>query len=104
MTENKGVSDALKYSLSGEKFLFFEKEDPNGENILIFTTYTNLIHFENSPFFVADGTFYCCPTEYSQLYTFQAPIKGKFYPLIFCLMEKSIASYDIICVFLKIGN
>jgi hypothetical protein len=37
---------------------------------------------------VADGTFWSCPSEYQQLYTIQAIIRKKFFPLVFCFMKE----------------
>jgi hypothetical protein len=51
---------------------------------------------------VADGTFRSCPSEYQQLYTIQAIIRKKFFPLVFCFMkEKTNESYKEILNFLK---
>lgn len=75
-------------SLNNEKWLQFEGSSEANEKILIFTTYSNLIHLENSPFWVMDGTFYSCPNEFAQLYTIQGFVRGCFYPLVYCFMEK----------------
>jgi hypothetical protein len=82
------LNNYFKKTINDDKFLLAERNDVPGSKVLIYTTYLNMIHLENSSVFVCDGTFYSCPKEYEQLYTIQGWVKGKFYPFIFCFMEK----------------
>jgi hypothetical protein len=96
------IDDFFTKTLSFEKYLVATKTDVKGAKILIYSTYMNLIHLENSLTYVCDGTFYSCPKEFSQIYTIQGLVKGKFYNLVHCFMEKmDTASYKFIFEFIK---
>jgi hypothetical protein len=81
------VPDALRKTFNSEKFLFLELDNTKDRKTLIFTTYCNLIHLENTDVCVCDGTFYACPSVFSQLYTIQGLVRGKGYPVVYCLMH-----------------
>jgi hypothetical protein len=91
----------LRNTLNNEKFLYYENINVAGEKNLVYTTYNNLIHLENTDCWVGDGTFYACPVDYTQLYMIQGCVRGKFYPLLFALMEtKEDKLYDVVFNFL----
>lgn len=99
--DNSHVAEIHKTDNNGRKFLFYESKKDE-KKLYIFTTYINLIHIKNSEILCCDGTFYSCPSEFNQLYTIQANIRGKFHPLLFCFMEtKEKKSYDILFDFMK---
>jgi hypothetical protein len=67
----------LRDTLNNGNFLYFENLNIEGEKILIYTTYSNLIHLENTDCWVEDRTFYDCPYVYAQVYTIQGCVRCK---------------------------
>jgi hypothetical protein len=53
---NIDLLEILIKTLKGENFLIYDNKNIS-KRILIYSTYENLIHLENSPIWVADGTF-----------------------------------------------
>jgi hypothetical protein len=84
---NSFLPEKMKITLKNEKFLLYDNNSVDSR-ILIFTTYQNLLHLENSDCWVCDGTFDAAPQEFTQLYTIQSCVRGKFYPLVFCITKK----------------
>jgi hypothetical protein len=68
---NKHIPDSFRSTLNNEKFLFFEHLEVKYQKILLFTTFSNLVHLSHTKVWVCDGTFYSCPEEYFHLYTIQ---------------------------------
>lgn len=77
---------------TGEQFLLVD--DGVQERILVFATHTGLQHLCRMDTLYGDGTFYICPSIFSQVYTLHGFIDGQMYPLVFCLLPgKSEAIY-----------
>ena len=75
------------------------------ERILIFGTLENIQHLKYSKIWVCDGTFAAVPKPFSQLFTIQRFIRGKFFPLIFCMMKKrNVLFYEKLFTFLLMQN
>ena len=100
--EKNMLPDYMRKTSNGEKFLLVESKAELTGRILIYATYSNLLHLKHASVWVCDGTFYSCPPEFEQLYTIQGNVRGKFYPLVFCLMERRTAcAYNSIFESLK---
>jgi hypothetical protein len=98
------VPDGVRKTFNSVKFLFLELDNKTDRKTLIFTTYCNLIHLDNTYVCVFYGTFYACPSEFSQLYTSQGLLRGKFYPLVFCLMHRcDYLVYEVFFEFLSLN-
>jgi hypothetical protein len=69
------LPDSLQKSLNNEQFLLFDSNGFKQDRILVFYTYTNLVHLENCTMWVCDVTFFSCPYEFSQLYAIQGLIR-----------------------------
>lgn len=82
-----------KATIDGENFLL-----PSYENdLLIFTTDSNLKVLAKCEIIYVDGTFKSCPILYKQLYSVHGLYKGFVLPLIFSLLpDKSSATYFIL--------
>lgn len=95
------IPEELKFTFKNMPFLYFEYSS-SSKKMLIFTTYNNLIHLENTQmFFFCEGTFFSCPTEYIQLYVIHGLFSGSFYPLICCFMsEMNTEAYNKIINFI----
>lgn len=65
------------------------------EDMVILTCKTNLDFLvKHGDIVLGDGTFYCSPTHFHQLYTIHAFYNHTYYPLVFCfLKDKSAATY-----------
>jgi hypothetical protein len=101
LKERTSILEEFKTTLNDEKFIFYDNTETNQEKLAIFTTHLNLIHLKNSKVWVCDGTFYSCPKEFYQLNTIQGLVRGKFYPLVYRLMEKATRTlYDVVFKFL----
>jgi hypothetical protein len=89
------MCEETRLTLCIEKFLLYDVDNKACGRLLIYSAFTNLIHLANTKVWVGDGTFYSCPCVFSQLYTIQGLVRGRFYPLVFILMEKmSIKAHE----------
>jgi len=78
---------------AGERFLLVN--DGDQEKIVIFSTDKNLQLLADNSTIFGDGTFYTCPSLFTQLYTLHGNVDGQMYPLVFCLLpSKSQAVYN----------
>jgi hypothetical protein len=71
------------------KIFCYDNYAKNESRVVIFSSDLNFIFLENSKLLICDGTFFNCPPEFGQLYTIQGLIRGKFYSLVYCLIERS---------------
>jgi hypothetical protein len=95
--KNEHLSDSFRKTLNNGKFLFYEHLEIEGEKLLLFTTFSNLVHLSHTDVWVCDGTFYSYPAEFCQLYTISGCVREKFYPLVYVLMEKrDTKSYNLV--------
>ncbi len=62
------IPDLYTKSAADEDFLLFDS-GPAADRILLFSTHANLQALSQSEHWYADGTFKCCPTLFSQLFT-----------------------------------
>jgi hypothetical protein len=67
-----------------EKFLL---ENNINENMVIFSTKTNLKHLCKSEMLYVDGTFDYCTKYFTQLFTIHGYFNGHYIPLVFCLLK-----------------
>lgn len=83
-TNEIDLQDQWVQTSTGERFLL--ADDNNGPRILVFATERNLQHLTNNTTLYGDGTFYTCPTLFTQLYTIHGTVNGQMYPLIYGLL------------------
>jgi FLYWCH zinc finger domain len=70
-----------------EQFLYHDSGQGQEKRLLVFTTEANLDILQESEMWMSDGTFKVSPTIFYQLYTIHGAFKGKFFPLIFAVVE-----------------
>lgn len=84
----------------GDPFLLVD--DNTVGRMLIFSTHKNLTHLAAAETIYGDGTFYTCPTQFYQLYTFHAMVDNAMYPLVYSLLPaKSELVYTRFLTLLK---
>ncbi|XP_068225227.1 uncharacterized protein [Palaemon carinicauda] len=91
------IPEEYSKTLAGETFLVKESSIGN-DNILLFTTHSNVKKLKDANFWIMDGTFKTVPTVFKQLYTIHAPVgpqeRSRILPLVYVLMtRKNIESY-----------
>lgn len=83
-TNELDLQDQWVQTSTGEQFLL--ADDNNGPRILIFATHRNLQHLTNNTTIYGDGTFYTCPTLFTQLYSIHGTVNGQMYLLVYGLL------------------
>ena len=88
--EDLVIPENMQKTLDGSDFLI--KDSTIGHNrTLLFTTFDNIKHLEQSPFWIMDGTFKTVPTIFKQLYTIHGCVGGndnsRILPLVYALMS-----------------
>lgn len=87
---NDRLPEHLKKTYRDEDFLLYEDND-----IIIFTTKTNLSLLKQSKHWFADGTFKVCPNEFYQLFTLHALLTSTIIPPVYgLLIGKSTKDYN----------
>ena len=87
-------------TLSGERFLLCDDRD--ADKIVMFATQENLKLLSEANSIYMDGTFEVCPSMFYQLYTINAFIHGKQFPLLYALLPaKSREVYNRMFMLLK---
>ena len=66
-----------------ERFLLCDDTNDQNLRILIFATDDNLRRLCDSSIILADGTFYSCPEQFYQLYSFHGNVNGTVFSLVF---------------------
>ncbi|CAF1433378.1 unnamed protein product [Rotaria sp. Silwood1] len=86
---NSRLPDNLRKTDRGEKFILYEDND-----MIIFTTRTNLSLLKECKHWFVDGTFKVCPNDFYQLFTVHALLTSTIIPLVYVLLiGKSAADY-----------
>lgn len=85
---------------AGQQFLL--ADESNGPRILVFATQKNLQFLADNNTLFGDGTFFTCPTLFTQLYTIHGTVNGHMYPLVYGLLPGK--SEDIYRRFFRIIN
>lgn len=70
------IPDVCRKTIDGDKFLLYDSGVNDLNRLLIFGTYENLVHLENSKIRHADGTFKIIPTNFQQLYILDIKINS----------------------------
>ncbi|CAF3834472.1 unnamed protein product [Rotaria sordida] len=84
------LPEDLKKTYRGEDFLLYEDNE-----MIIFTTKTNLSILKQSKHWFADGTFKVCPDDFYQLFTLHALMVSIVIPLVYgLLVGKSTKDYN----------
>ncbi|CAF1661299.1 unnamed protein product, partial [Rotaria sordida] len=78
---NTRVPDNLRKTDRGEEFILYEDNE-----MIIFTTKTNLSLLKNCKHWFMGGTFKVCPDEFYQLFTLHALLKSVIIPLVYGLL------------------
>ncbi|CAF3260105.1 unnamed protein product [Rotaria socialis] len=81
------LPDHLRKTDRGEEFILFEDDE-----MIIFTTKTNLSLLKSCKHWFVDGTFKVCPEEFYQLFTLHALLKSVIVPLVYGLLIGKKAS------------
>ncbi|CAF4368619.1 unnamed protein product [Rotaria sp. Silwood2] len=85
------IPEKLRKTDRGEDFILFESEE-----LIIFTTKTNLSILKQYKHWFADGTFKVCPDEFYQLFTLHAMMTNSIIPLVYgLLIGKSTNDYNL---------
>ncbi|KAG0440001.1 hypothetical protein DMUE_2057 [Dictyocoela muelleri] len=87
VTKEDDILECIKKTFSTEVFLIFDSGIHSENRILIFSTATHLLYFENSDEWYYDSTFKSCPDRYEQLYKIMRKIKSNTLPLLYILMK-----------------
>ncbi|KAG0440667.1 hypothetical protein DMUE_1566 [Dictyocoela muelleri] len=75
-------------------------EEP--DRVIVFSTYSNIIHLSYNKTWICDGTFRSSPCGFYQIYTIMAIINCKSFPLTYLIMKKKLqAAYSKALNFLK---
>ncbi|KAG0429009.1 hypothetical protein DMUE_5772 [Dictyocoela muelleri] len=86
--------DSHKFTYDGKKILYHECLDDDSQGFHIFTTENNISLLEKSNVWLADGTFYASPKNYTQVYIIHCLSFGKIFSTIYILMKtKTQKSY-----------
>ena len=91
----------------GDPFVLFDDFTDAGSRLIVFSTQRNLQTLSDHPNWICDGTFYVCPPQFQQSYTFHAVIDGKCLPLIYALLsDKKEKTYTFLLTVIKdaLGN
>jgi len=84
------IPDALKKTDRGDNFVLHEDE-----NLIIFTTDSNLSVLKACKHWFADGTFKVCPDDFYQMFTLHGLFKSQIIPLAYgLLIGKKASDYD----------
>jgi len=78
------LQDEWTTTTANERFLLVN--DGDQDKILIFATDRNLQLLADNDTIYADGTFYTCPSLFTQLYTLHGMVDGEMFPLVFALL------------------
>ncbi|CAF1517507.1 unnamed protein product, partial [Rotaria sordida] len=78
---NTRVPNNLRKTDRGEEFILYEDNE-----MIIFTTKTNLSLLKNCKHWFMGGTFKVCPDEFYQLFTLHALLKSVIIPLVYGLL------------------
>lgn len=78
------LQDEWTTTIANEGFLLVN--DGDQDKILIFVTDRNLQFLADNDTIYADGTFYTCPSLFTQLYTLHGMVDGDMFPLVFALL------------------
>ena len=82
----------MSTSRSEDFLLFSGGQDHN--NMTIITCRSNLEYLCTARLILADGTFYVSPKYFYQMYTLHVHINGRYFPLVFAMLErKTEATY-----------
>jgi hypothetical protein len=77
---------------TGQRFLLIDEGDD--QRFLVFATDSNLQNLCAARTVYGDGTFYTCPDQFYQLYTWHTFVDGHMYPVMFALLPgKSVEVY-----------
>ncbi|CAF2617287.1 unnamed protein product [Rotaria sp. Silwood2] len=88
------ISDELKATNGGSRFLLYDNED-SVHRIIILSSDDDLDRLSNSEHWHSDGTFKIAPQLFEQLYVIHGFICGRALPLVYCMLSgKSEALYD----------
>ena len=91
--EDVSLQGEWENTLSGEQFLLCD--DGDTDNIIMFATSENLKLLLEAKTIYTDGTFEICPRIFYQLFTINAFIHGKQFPLLYALLPaKTRAVYN----------
>ncbi|KAG0429811.1 hypothetical protein DMUE_5716 [Dictyocoela muelleri] len=91
---NDDVPDVIRKTQLGEFFYLYDTGQNDENRVIVFSTASNILHLENSPIWICDGTFRSCPTDFFQIYTIMGIINNRSFPLLYFLMKKkSVDAY-----------
>lgn len=79
------IPEKYKKTSKGDNFLIYDNNEY--ERIIIFGTKSNVARLEKSKQWCVDGTFKTVPVLFSQLFTIHGEVNGRFFPLIYALLQ-----------------
>lgn len=89
------IPEFLQKDLNGSVFMQYDSGINSHNRYVIFYSQNLITFFDKSMNILIDGTFWSVPNNFEQLLTISFNLFGKFFPLIFVLMQKkSEIAYD----------